>query len=426
MKLKNFFLASLAVFTMASCSNDDEGISGPQEVDAYLSFASTTDVRVKSSTVGTPDAGIAKEAKINSLTAYVFDEGGKYLISKHVTLPAGTTDSSVEDYDAVGGSITTIKGIHVKVAKPAENATTSSTKFQVVLLANLSQLTPATLDALKSAKTTAIDGFNDVAVGQSYLPMHSSVLTVTGLTPNTDTEHLLNWYKDGSTCVVSDAPVDGTHVTDAPDDAAEVLLTRSISRVQFTSLSSNFTGQYAGVTFEIDSIYLANVRNNATVMGEEDTEAAYFRGGPAAFEVIQELIDVNSTVNTNLVKTYSSKLVLSNNVVGGLTAATLGFDKYINANQPEYAEEDGYHTRILITGILKDGNLELGKKHFHIPLKLPNAVGNVASNNFFKITATITGEGSPNPDEILENACIDFSIKVADWIVVNQNEDNTN
>ena len=42
MKLRNLFLASLAVCTMASCSKDDDGISGPQEVDAYLSFASTT------------------------------------------------------------------------------------------------------------------------------------------------------------------------------------------------------------------------------------------------------------------------------------------------------------------------------------------------------------------------------------------------
>ena len=44
MKLRNLFLASLAVCTMASCSKDDDGLSGPQEVDAYLSFASTTDV----------------------------------------------------------------------------------------------------------------------------------------------------------------------------------------------------------------------------------------------------------------------------------------------------------------------------------------------------------------------------------------------
>lgn len=57
MKLRNLFLASLAVCTMASCSKDDDGISGPQEVDAYLSFASTTDVMTKASTEGDDDAG---------------------------------------------------------------------------------------------------------------------------------------------------------------------------------------------------------------------------------------------------------------------------------------------------------------------------------------------------------------------------------
>ena len=68
MKLRNLFLASLAVCTMASCSKDDDGISGPQEVDAYLSFASTTDVMTKASTEGDADAGNGKEAKIQSLT----------------------------------------------------------------------------------------------------------------------------------------------------------------------------------------------------------------------------------------------------------------------------------------------------------------------------------------------------------------------
>ena len=38
MKLRNLFLASLAVCTMASCSKDDDGISGPQEVGRRLSL----------------------------------------------------------------------------------------------------------------------------------------------------------------------------------------------------------------------------------------------------------------------------------------------------------------------------------------------------------------------------------------------------
>ncbi|MCS3052021.1 fimbrial protein [Parabacteroides johnsonii] len=427
MKLRNLFLASLAVCTMASCSKDDDGISGPQEVDAYLSFASTTDVMTKASIDGGTDAGTDKEAKIQSLTAYVFDESGKYVISKHVSLPDGTTESSGEDFDAKDGSITTIKAIHVKVAKPTGSATISATKFQVLLLANMNELAPADLDALKNEKTAAITTFNEI--GKSYLPMHSDVLTVTGLTPvkeetdGTKTHHL-NWYKDNSSCVVSDTPTGGTHVTTVPDEVGKVTMTRSISRVQFTSLKSNFTAQYAGVTFEIDSIYLANVRNNATVMGEENTEADYFRGGPVEFAVIQGLIDPEATVDASFAKRYETPLVLPNKS-GELNATALGFDKYINANQPEYAER-GYLTRLLITGTLMDGDRELGKKYFHIPLKLVDDAGNVASNRFFKISATITGEGSPNPDEILENACINFSIEVAPWNVVEQTEEDTN
>ena len=72
------------------------------------------------------------------------------------------------------------------------------------------------------------------------------------------------------------------------------------------------------------------------------------------------------------------------------------------------------------------GNQSKGTRYFHIPLKLVGDAGNVASNKFFKVSATITGEGSPNPDEILENACINFSIEVAPWNVVEQTEDDTN
>ena len=74
----------------------------------------------KASTEGDADAGNGKEAKIQSLTAYVFDEAGKYVISKHVSLEGSGTVG--EDYNVTGEgenqSITSIKAIHVKVAKP--------------------------------------------------------------------------------------------------------------------------------------------------------------------------------------------------------------------------------------------------------------------------------------------------------------------
>ena len=190
--------------------------------------------------------------------------------------------------------------------------------------------------------------------------------------------------------------------------------------------------------FDVTSVFLANVRANASVMGEENTGAGFYRGAPESFDEHQFLIALNSTVDEALVATYSDRsLTTAGNALTGWD-----FDKYINANSPEsimgipftangdgsYSKEEGgaYQTRLIIAGNYYDGNQSKGTRYFHIPLKLVGDAGNVASNKFFKVSATITGEGSPNPDEILENACINFSIEVAPWNVVEQTEDDTN
>ena len=392
MKLRNLFLASLAVCTMASCSKDDDGISGPQEVDAYLSFASTTDVMTKASTEGDADAGNGKEAKIQSLTAYVFDEAGKYVISKHVSLEGSGTVG--EDYNVTGEgenqSITSIKAIHVKVAKPTTEGGNSSTTFKVVLLA----------------------------------------------------EHFINWYNGASSCTPEKVTAKDDHTGSIPAaGATKVIMTRSIARVQLVSLKADFSALESDgktIRFDVTSVFLANVRANASVMGEENTGASFYRGAPESFDEHQFLIALNSTVDEALVATYSDRsLTTAGNALTGWD-----FDKYINANSPEsimgipftangdgsYSKEEGgaYQTRLIIAGNYYDGNQSKGTRYFHIPLKLVGDAGNVASNKFFKVSATITGEGSPNPDEILENACINFSIEVAPWNVVEQTEDDTN
>ena len=138
MKLRNLFLASLAVCTMASCSKDDDGISGLQEVGRLSLFAPQTDAMTKASTEGDDDAGNGKEAKIQSLTAYVFDEAGKYVISKHVSLNGSGTVG--EDYNVTGEgenqSITLNQGYPCESGKTDYRRGNSSTTFKVVLLAN--------------------------------------------------------------------------------------------------------------------------------------------------------------------------------------------------------------------------------------------------------------------------------------------------
>ena len=50
----------------------------------------------------------------------------------------------------------------------------------------------------------------------------------------------------------------------------------------------------------------------------------------------------------------------------------------------------------------------------------------VQRNTIYKIYATITGEGSKDPDTSELNACISFSIKVEPWTLITQTETDVN
>ena len=411
MKLRNLFLASLAICTMASCSKDEDGPSIPQEVDAYLSIAAASELNTKATEVGKD-----KENVVNTLTAYVFtnDDAATYVIHKTVN---ATDAGAITTGEGELKSLTAITGIHVKVAAPVGSATTSATSFKVVLLANTSLGAVSNLATLETKTTDDITRFE--TIGKFYLPMHSDVLTISGITPYTDTEHIQNWYKDASSCATQTSADAST--TAAPSAAQTIKLFRSIARVQIESLAANFSGQYTGATFEIDSIFLANVRANATVMGKENTTAAFYRGAPTTFEVIQHLVEPTSdAVKSVYLKEYATALSVSNS-----TPVTTGIDfsKYINANEIGLAAGFNYQTRVILAGKIKIGDVSK-YKYFHIPLA--DGGKNVESNKIYKITATITGEGNDKVDEILDNACINFKIVVEPWTVVNQEEDDVN
>lgn len=468
MKLSKLFLISLAACILASCSKDDD-ISGPSEVDAYISIAASTGVMTKSYTKGgngegeevpstsplTTDPGTGKEAVVKSLTAYVFDAADKWVVTKHVSMDINENGQtftakgvSGEDYTVnANGSINSIKGIHVKVARPEQSNGASASTFKVVLLANVGELAVTTLGDLQSKSIPGITTYSDLnstskAVGQTYLPMHSEVLNIGGLKPSSfdnngkETKHVLNWYVGNDSSEQEELDLsngDEVH-TGATTKGTAVELIRSLSRIQLTSLNASFVSQYTNYVFWVESISLVNVRATSTVLGKEDPESPFYGGLPSGFTVIQHLISENETVSDNFKKTYDG-LALTNDYT---SEVPLNFDTYINVNSPE--SQDGitvdasgkvqggaYQTRLIIKGKLVDShNNDIGIKYFHIPLKMKDVKGNVACNKFFQITATITGEGNPNPDEILENTCINFKITVKDWTVVNQKEDDVN
>ena len=77
---------------------------------------------------------------------------------------------------------------------------------------------------------------------------------------------------------------------------------------------------------------------------------------------------------------------------------------------------------------LEDKDLVKKDRYYRIPIKQDATSGviGVQRNTIYKIYATITGEGSKDPDTSELNACISFSIKVEPWTVITQTETDVN
>lgn len=242
MKLINLFLASLVACSLVSCSNDDEP-KGPEEMDAYISIAAAPQTLTKAE--GTQE-GQGKENTVQKLTALIFKADGSYYMRSDVVAKSDE-------------SVTEIKDIKVKVASP-QIGTTSTTSFGVYLLANCeiadADLVGLNINDIDNLKLKDIENYQTIE--EVALPMHSAKLTVGGLTPyNSGDTPVNNWY-------VSD-----NSSTTTEGNGAKVSLYRSISRVDLVELNADFSKSSGSPSFKVKKIYLANVRNTATVVGNE-------------------------------------------------------------------------------------------------------------------------------------------------------------
>ena len=418
----SLFLSFLAVVSFSACSNDEgPGIEVPKEpVDAYLSIAATPETLTRSVK---SEKEVSFDEYINTLTALVFTEGGDFYTQKTV---------SSEDND--GKSVSEITDISVKVLPNYENPEAgSSTKFQVVLIANGG--TAIKNNSIKniadlSAKITtpSIEGLGN---GKSYLPMSSAILTVTGLKYNDDK----NW-------------IDGNNekVKYEKEQATAVSLTRLVSQVKLGSVAVNFSSDfYKDADFIIDEVYLVNVRKNAYFLpssinkdaqdeaggseGEsyENSTSDFFRGGPETFTTEDGLIannDDNSTYNREL---YA--LSLEEEI--SLTTqenSFVGFSPYV---YPSVVREGEYQTRLVLSCRYRfQGELNYTKKYFHVVIGNKDELGvgaaqnysGIVANSVYTIDVTITGEGSPTPDKYVPTAELTVKIKVEPWVVEHQTE----
>lgn len=424
MKLRNLFLATLAICTMASCSKDETtDYSRMGEVDAYVSFGVTAALETKA----TADSEIKeKEAKVQKLTALIFkgtDDNATFVTSKTETATGEAT-------------ISEIKHLVVKVT-PNADGTSSSDEFIAVFLGNCEEIaTPATLGALKNAVLTK--KADSYAIG-SVLPMVSKEIKIKGLRPNIkkedgSTDWYENWVKNGGD-VVANATASETDPETAPDaykTTDYVVLTRLISRVQVESVKLKLT-EYPGASITLKKIALANVKTQSGFAGGTGDYVRGYESG--AYTPVQYWIAPNSTVEPNYASAEYTDITAANNEEKSFDFETGRFVKYIFSNAARTAENtdavhtDGiYETGLILVVEFKNAAGVKSTKHMRVLLKDNGAddVPEVLMNHVYKLNITITGEGSANEDDIRLNAHISAKIEVAPWNVIEQNEEDAN
>lgn len=433
MKLRNIFLAGLAVCTMASCSKDDDINKGPaQPVDAQVSFGITTDAMTKAGEIKDDVPGSNNENFVESLTALIFDANDKLIGRKDTVQPKGKENVSIDK----------IEHVTIKVTPGDGNGGVSTETFKAVLIAN-AKAEVANVTKLSDLEdgTAALElkDYSGVSKGTVRLPMASRTLQFSGVKPLGD-DHTENWIYNG-----------GIKVTDnlVKPQSMVITLYRLVARIDLEKVT---VPPESGINFVLTRIFLANVAakspvkyltsdKNTLVETPNAVDNLWKGFQSAAFEVSKNLIipgtrtgviEEDAVVKPFLGKNWGSKFTLAQ-MNSSLDFANKNVDEpvpqfYIFAKP--HAEDNKYHTRLVLEGIFKrTQNSPEELRHFHVVLnkKGQNGVENgVMANYIYKLTVTITGEGSPNEDEILLNAHISATIDVAPWNVIEQNENDTN
>lgn len=435
MKLRNLFLSTLVVCVCASCSKDDDSIKGPVEpVDAYISIAATSLTQTKAalptlreeSTGETPktDIGSDDEKFISTLTAYVFknEEGDQSLSA------IGTAKSENDQ------SVTEITHIPIKVTPDQTDPTNpSSSKFIVILVANGKLLTPKNLEEFKSLTLT-----DDIStcITNKRLPMVSEPIQCVGLIPivkgagedGTSTIYAENWITKDKIISVENSITDSS---DKPDGVTPIELTRLVARVQVDKITFNYPDELA--QFELENLSIVNVHSTSTF---EEGNGEYVKGYASdKYSPADKWISEGSSIKKNLAQAYE-KCILGK---GGNASESIDWStEIVKSTYPQFVsyafsnlEGVKHKTALLISGkFIRNSNAPDVKetRNFRVFLDDPKDSEGpmVKRNHIYKLNVTITGEGSSNEDKIELNAHVSAEITVANWLIIEQTEEDAN
>lgn len=480
MKLKHLFLSTLIACAFASCS-DDDGPGEPvyQQIDSYLSIAATPDNKTitKGGTAvpGDPEqeAGASNEQTIESIRAVVFycdAEGNPSELAtiKKIDDPTVNADGSIE-----------ISDIKIKVAAQAAGDI-STTVLKMFLLANIEVADNVTdyatfstsyfkgIDKYDFNKVMKNNDANTGPAGKAYLPMSSTGLLVKDLVAGTDYN---NWVEASDQVVNTVKKNDGTEMKMGTEEkytnAARIPLTRYVARVQLESLTADFGGNYENATFTLTQVSLANVSNASNYIevnnslqhvemnGDNYSREAFYRGFPEKIERADYYLargKYDKGVFSKIYGTINGKEVKGGIAFNGKNSVTFKDatdPKSMNENEmaqfyvfefqsiPMTADlsdesnvaltSNDINTMLILTGLWDNGYIK-EERSFRIPIRHSSEPNDyqVKRNYIYKVHATLTGEGTSNPDKNMLNAFVSFTIDVDKWLVIKQTEEDVN
>lgn len=269
-------------------------------------------------------------------------------------------------------------------------------------------------------------------------------------------------------------------------DEDKIPLTRHVARVQLQAIDCDFKNNYADASFELTHVYIANASNTSLIYADAkpyslDNATAYSHGCSYHrddYFLVGGSIDIPSlhwTMDAG-VDIAMTGHAHSNNIKNGIIdydgASWFKFDDQtiegdegndpnnrhkempqfyvfeMKGDKPMLADgpnkgnspsgkiqtmlilQGNWYPNGKTTGLSDDDKKDLVKKdrYYRIPIKQDATSGTIGvqRNTIYKIYATITGEGSKDPDTSELNACISFSIKVEPWTVITQTETDVN
>lgn len=367
----------------------------------------------------TPNTGDKKTAKIElSLTGTTTRATG-------ATLPADdNTDEQTVFNIVIGifnssGGVLTIQGIDNPAISPTAEIiscplTQNETGCTAVVVANVPTAKISTLTA-----TTSKDDFLKVTLGLQET------------TASVGTTQLSNKLPmSGNVIVTSDETSTFDLVAGETKTGLSVLLSRMVSRVTLTGITTNFssTGQYANATFKFKRIFLRNalslskVTPSATLGDNIDGAGTFAMGGGTwntetkawendddnyLFNEVGTVVDIlpGTVIPDNL--DYYWFYAFSNNSTTSPTALVIQGEFDTDGDGGKDAETVFYPVVInksqVGTSITENGD------------EVPGQTGTITRNRLYNISVTIKGKGVSTPTDNIIPANLEITVSVAPW-----------